>query len=241
MNSPFSTAVKSLAMILPFLLATSKPGIAQRISIYPTEIIYPVAHDISPKLVDIPIIQPDSSKSKKVKIVPNHPFSPVEEGFNILVDANAGLDPVLQSEAGDYSSLTVDPVDDRTFWYTNEYYASTSSYNWRTRVASFSIDDFPVGTKETQSTASTSLFNLKNYPNPVKSSTIISWQMKTTHHCDVRVYNAMGMEIKTLIDGDLSTGNHQLTFDASALPAGVYLYQIKAGGEFEIKKMVICK
>ena len=38
---------------------------------------------------------------------------------------------------GDYSSLSVDPVDDNTFWYTNEYYASTSSFNWRTRIGSF--------------------------------------------------------------------------------------------------------
>jgi uncharacterized repeat protein (TIGR01451 family) len=38
---------------------------------------------------------------------------------------------------GDYSALTVDPVDDCTFWYTNEYYASTSQFNWRTRIGNF--------------------------------------------------------------------------------------------------------
>jgi hypothetical protein len=40
---------------------------------------------------------------------------------------------------GDYSDLTVDPVDDTTFWYTNEYYDSTSAFNWRTRIGSFKI------------------------------------------------------------------------------------------------------
>ena len=40
---------------------------------------------------------------------------------------------------GDYSSLTIDPVDDATFWYTNEYYSSTTSYNWRTRIGSFKL------------------------------------------------------------------------------------------------------
>ncbi len=38
---------------------------------------------------------------------------------------------------GDYSDMTVDPVDDCTFWYTQEYYDSTSSYNWRTRIGNF--------------------------------------------------------------------------------------------------------
>ena len=38
---------------------------------------------------------------------------------------------------GDYSSLTVDPVDDCTFWYTTEYLLNTGAFNWSTRIASF--------------------------------------------------------------------------------------------------------
>ena len=38
---------------------------------------------------------------------------------------------------GDYSAMTVDPVDDCTFWYTQEYYSTNSSFNWRTRVVNF--------------------------------------------------------------------------------------------------------
>ena len=47
---------------------------------------------------------------------------------------------------GDYSDLTVDPLDDCTFWYTTEYYDTTSSFNWRTRVGSFKFPSciFPV-------------------------------------------------------------------------------------------------
>jgi hypothetical protein len=41
---------------------------------------------------------------------------------------------------GDYSAMTVDPVDDCTFWYTQEYYATTSSFNWRTRILNFKFD-----------------------------------------------------------------------------------------------------
>jgi hypothetical protein len=40
---------------------------------------------------------------------------------------------------GDYSDMTVDPVDDQTFWYTQEYYDTTSTFNWRTRIASFKL------------------------------------------------------------------------------------------------------
>ena len=48
-----------------------------------------------------------------------------------------GSQTATSSRWGDYSDITVDPVDDCTFYYTNEYYATTSSFNWRTRIGSF--------------------------------------------------------------------------------------------------------
>ncbi len=41
---------------------------------------------------------------------------------------------------GDYSAMSVDPTDDCTFWYTQEYYKTTGSFNWTTRMASFKFD-----------------------------------------------------------------------------------------------------
>ena len=52
--------------------------------------------------------------------------------------AGVGSQTGTNNRWGDYSDLTVDPVDDCTFWYTNEYYPSGStSFNWRTRIGSF--------------------------------------------------------------------------------------------------------
>ena len=44
---------------------------------------------------------------------------------------------------GDYSAMTVDPVDDCTFWYTNEYQATTGSFNWSTYINSFKVATCP--------------------------------------------------------------------------------------------------
>ncbi len=142
---------------------------------------------------------------------------------------------------GDYSSLTVDPVDDRTFWYTNEYYASTSSSDWRTRIASFTIDDFPVGMKENPVAESGSAFKLMNYPNPVKSSTTISWQMQTKSPVILKLYNYTGCEIRTLVHQVETSGYHQVVFEPAGLPAGVYFYQLQADGRVETKKMIVCR
>jgi hypothetical protein len=47
------------------------------------------------------------------------------------------------SNWGDYSSLSVDPTDDCTFWYTTEYLKTDGSYNWSTRIASFKFPSCP--------------------------------------------------------------------------------------------------
>ena len=63
--------------------------------------------------------------------------------LNVLAQAEATLFAGTGSQTGtgsrwgDYSALTVDPVDDCTFWFTSEYYAATTSFNWRTRIGSF--------------------------------------------------------------------------------------------------------
>ena len=51
--------------------------------------------------------------------------------------AGAGSQSGTGNRWGDYSALTVDPVDDCTFWYTTEYYTTTSSFNWHTRIGTF--------------------------------------------------------------------------------------------------------
>src|SRR5262249_20634120 len=48
-----------------------------------------------------------------------------------------GIQPL--SRWGDYSSLSVDPTDDCTFWYTNEYPASNGAFNWHTRIGTFKV------------------------------------------------------------------------------------------------------
>jgi len=55
------------------------------------------------------------------------------------LEAGTGSQTGTYNRWGDYSDMTVDPKDDCTFWYTNEYYSSTSTFNWRTRIGSFSF------------------------------------------------------------------------------------------------------
>ncbi|HYY42790.1 MAG TPA: carboxypeptidase regulatory-like domain-containing protein, partial [Pyrinomonadaceae bacterium] len=66
------------------------------------------------------------------------PAGSLAQGEQTMV-AGGGVQTSTSSRWGDYSDLTVDPLDDCTFWYTNEYFAATSSGAWQTRIGSFTF------------------------------------------------------------------------------------------------------
>jgi hypothetical protein len=71
------------------------------------------------------------------------------------------------SRWGDYTSLSLDPHDDCTFWYTNEYFSGNASYSWRTRIASFSFSGCGTTVKTDTTTTLLSSLNPSNVNDPV--------------------------------------------------------------------------
>ncbi|NNG27342.1 MAG: T9SS type A sorting domain-containing protein, partial [Ignavibacteriaceae bacterium] len=57
----------------------------------------------------------------------------------------------------------------------------------------------------------------------------------------LKVYDVLGNEIVTLVNGEKQSGSYELVFDASALSSGIYFYQLKAGNFIQTKKMVLMK
>jgi hypothetical protein len=70
--------------------------------------------------------------------LPSDPPNTLPQG-ETTIQAGGGYQTHSASRWGDYSHLSVDPVDDCTFWYTNEYYSANSSAGWKTRIASFKL------------------------------------------------------------------------------------------------------
>jgi len=76
-----------------------------------------------------------------VELVGRVPTDPpgTMQGPNIAV-AGTGVQQASFHRWGDYSSMTVDPKDDCTFWYTQEYYKTSGSFNWSTRITAFKFN-----------------------------------------------------------------------------------------------------
>ena len=87
------------------------------------------------------------------------PLNTMTQGESVVINGTGAQNGSL-ARWGDYSMLGVDPVDDCTFWYTNEYIKATGSFNWSTRIASFKLPgcgvavtpDFGIGVSPASAT-----------------------------------------------------------------------------------------
>jgi len=109
-----------------------------------------------------------------------------------------------------------------------------------------------VGTKEFSEKTISSLkpdaFEIsQNFPNPFNSSTSISIRLPKESNIRLDIYNILGQQIKTIVDGNYSAGVHTFTWDGTDnqernVASGVYFYQVINDGRLmDAKKMIIAK
>ncbi len=81
----------------------------------------------------------------------------------------------------------------------------------------------------------------QNYPNPFNPSTNIQFSLPKASDVQLSIYNTIGQKVSTLVNQKMSGGSHSITFDASGLPSGVYIYRLKTDGFSESRKMLLLK
>ncbi len=86
----------------------------------------------------------------------------------------------------------------------------------------------------------------QNYPNPFNPTTVISYSLPVTAKVTIKVFDILGREITTLVNGEMNAGVHRIKFDASRLTSGIYFYAIRAEGNngstfMNAKKLILMK
>ena len=81
----------------------------------------------------------------------------------------------------------------------------------------------------------------QNYPNPFNPTTTIGYQLPGVSHVALKVYDVLGREVATLVDGSQTAGSHVVAFSADKLPSGVYFYSIVADALHQVRKMILVK
>ncbi|MCU7495692.1 MAG: T9SS type A sorting domain-containing protein [Ignavibacteria bacterium] len=86
----------------------------------------------------------------------------------------------------------------------------------------------------------------QNYPNPFNPSTTIRFNLKTGARVSLKVYNILGMEVANLVNGSMPAGQKAVSFNASKLSSGMYIYSLRVegmdGSKFtSVRKMMLLK
>ena len=71
----------------------------------------------------------------------------------------------------------------------------------------------------------------QNYPNPFNPATTINYQLSSNSKVSLKVFNLLGQEVATLVNGEKLTGYYQEQFDARTLASGMYVYQLSIADE----------
>jgi len=81
----------------------------------------------------------------------------------------------------------------------------------------------------------------QNYPNPFNPTTKIEFTLAKSGFTELKVFDILGSEIESLISGELSAGKHEVEFNGSNLPSGIYFYRLKSGDFIQTRKMILQK
>jgi hypothetical protein len=116
----------------------------------------------------------------------------------------------------------------------------TMTYLSQTISQDFGAIANPIGIKPISSIVKD--FSLsQNYPNPFNPSTKINFSIPKSGFVDMRVYDILGKEVKTLVNENLNAGEYEIEFDASGLTSGLYFYKMQTSEFISVKKMTLIK
>ena len=81
----------------------------------------------------------------------------------------------------------------------------------------------------------------QNYPNPFNPSTTIRYGMPHKSAVQLTVFNTLGQQVATLVQGEQEAGYHEVRFDGSGLSSGVYFYRLQAGDFVQTRKLLLIR
>ncbi len=138
-----------------------------------------------------------------------------------------------QQKMGDYFDMVSDESGANIAW--------AGTFNGEEDVYYGRISTL-VGVEEEKGPGVPSHFSLsQNYPNPFNPSTQIGFSVPQSGFVSLKVYDLLGKEVFTLVDGVIDAGYHQVTLDAGKLTTGVYFYRLTSGTFSDTKKLLLMK
>jgi len=185
--------------------------------------------------------------------VPQNVAGSVVDLDNIRVDLNSAYLPgyVFSQNEGTVRPgqsrvlpLTIDAQDLAIGTYVGLVDIQTDSGVKTARIQVNVLD--PLSAEDGEDALPSDIELAQNFPNPFNPTTVIGYRVGTQdlaslHQVRLSVYDLLGREVAVLVDGMQAAGAYTVTFDATTLASGVYVYTLRAGDRVVTKKMILMK
>lgn len=133
------------------------------------------------------------------------------------------------------------PYPDNKYNYITDIKKDYDSYYFGTLKSGLYKVDIITSLDDENNFFSNSYQLSQNYPNPFNPVSKIKFSIPVSGNVEIKVYDILGKEIKTLLNEYKQSGTYEVEFDASNLPSGVYFYRMISGSYLETKKMLLLR
>ncbi|RPH91987.1 MAG: T9SS C-terminal target domain-containing protein, partial [Calditrichaeota bacterium] len=175
-----------------------------------------------------------------------HHFAGTYDGFTISIYVDGELRNTAEHEG--FIDITQDPV----YLGTNSSYLDRGFNGFLDEVCIYSValDENQIRavyetslSEVAQGSKQVSEFYLRqNYPNPFNPTTQITYSLPRTSEVKLQVFDMLGRDVATLVDGVQLQGEHTVSFQAGDLPSGIYFCKLQSGNQFtDMKKMMLVR
>jgi len=160
----------------------------------------------------------------------------VVDGSSISVTAWADGEDMPDTATYSYEALTT--TESASFILVGVTDDDSSSV----QVDEIWYNERPAGLEISDEAPIASRYELgQNYPNPFNPTTHIRFNIPETVNAKLTVFNVMGEEVATLVNGVMQAGGHTVSWNAASMPTGVYFYQLESGNFSQTKKLLLVK
>lgn len=157
-----------------------------------------------------------------------------DSGFEGSLVVSLILD--AENEAGTYEPVELQ--DQKTYYWRVRVLIDDVAGEW-TETWSFSTSTTTVAASMDEVPGEVQL--AQNYPNPFNPETRIRYGLPESGQARVIIYNALGRHVATLVNEKQSRGWHEVTFDATEMASGLYIYRLETNGQVKTQQMMFVK